>query len=348
MKERYEKLNVYLNDICNYLQKEDSFLLDNINEIRILNDDFLQFMNKYYDSLDIEVVQNKLTFEEIYLLTREIIENIDSNYLKDFDNLIKTGELDFSYDNEYKDSHCNTEIKNGKLVRQLINVNREFNYNDVITLVHEFIHYTNTKKRSENVYLFTEFLSIYFEFYATDYLLSKGINKKEIDYFSRIKNIKESSIQFFNYEIVLLAFIKFGSIDENTIHFLRQYIMDIKPEVFERECQENYRVFSSIEKMNESEVKEDPQSLGKILCEPFISSDYRYILGTFLVFLARKYSKFEDIVYLNNHIGEYDNKSVYDICLSIGIDIKDNDFEINLFNSIIEYLKENNMKMKSS
>ena len=62
-------------------------------------------------------------------------------------------------------------------VKQIININREFNYNDVRLLVHEFIHYTNGKHISPNRHYFTEFLSIYFEFYTIDYLLKKGINK---------------------------------------------------------------------------------------------------------------------------------------------------------------------------
>ena len=116
MKEIYEKINKYLNDICTFLEQDNSFLLD-----------------------------NKLTFEDVYLLAREIIETIDFNYLKDFDKLIETGELDFSYDKEYIGSYCHTLIKDGKLKIQLININRHFNYDDVVTLIHEFIHYTNTK-----------------------------------------------------------------------------------------------------------------------------------------------------------------------------------------------------------
>ena len=347
MKEIYEKINKYLNDICTFLEQDNSFLLDNIYWICRLNDDFLQFLNNY-DSLDNEVVENKLTFEDVYLLAREIIETIDFNYLKDFDKLIETGELDFSYDKEYIGSYCHTLIKDGKLKIQLININRHFNYDDVVTLIHEFIHYTNTKKRTENVHLFTEFLSIYFETYAIDYLLAKGINKNEIDYLSRIKNTFRTAKNLYNYEIILLAFIKFGSIDENTIFYLREYLMNIKPEVFEKECKNFYEVLTDIEKNKKLETEDDFEKVKELLIEPFITSDYRYVIGTLLAFNAYKHSNLKDVVYLNNHIGEYDDKDFYDICLSIGIDLDNPNLEVDLFNSIIEYLNGKDIKMKTS
>lgn len=174
MKDIYKKLNYYLNEICIYLEKENLFLLDNIYSISILNDNFLRKIANY--SLDNETILNNLTFEDVYFLAREIIEHIDRSYLQDFDNLIESGELDFSYQKDYEVSECISMYKKGNCVKQLININREFNYNDVRVLVHEFIHYTNGKKYSMNRNYLTEFLSIYFEFYAIDYLLKKGIN----------------------------------------------------------------------------------------------------------------------------------------------------------------------------
>ncbi len=86
MEEIYNKLNGYLNEICNYLRKSNSFLLDNIKGIAMLNDDFLEHIDKY--DLDNRVVQNKLTYEDVFLLAREIVESIDECYLSEFDNLI--------------------------------------------------------------------------------------------------------------------------------------------------------------------------------------------------------------------------------------------------------------------
>ena len=336
MKEIYNKLNYYLNDICNYLERENSFLLENIKSICILNDKFLENIENY--DLDNETTQNNLTYEDVYLLAREVIENIDSSYLKDFDNLIQSGELDFSFERTYNDSECISMYKNDQLLKQIININREFNYNDVMLLVHEFIHYTNGKKDSINRHYLTEFLSIYFELYTVDYLLKKEINKTEIDYLFRIKNIKQHCNIFFQYEIVLLAYIKFGNLDDNTVKLLQKYLLNIKKEIFEKECSALYKKLSKIEEKNRNIINEDSKVIVRILSEEFMTKNYRYILGTFLAIYTQKYGNFNDIVYLNNHINEYDNKSIYDICLSIGIDFKDKDFQEKLFIAIDEYI----------
>ena len=47
MKETYDKLNYYLNAICNYLEKEHPFLLENIDKICRINDAFLRFLKSY-------------------------------------------------------------------------------------------------------------------------------------------------------------------------------------------------------------------------------------------------------------------------------------------------------------
>lgn len=333
MKEIYDKLNYYLNEICKYLEKENAFLLENIYAISRLNDEVLKHIEDY--RLDNKTKQNKLTFEDVFLLARKIIASIDKSYLESFDNLIKSGELDFSFESAYEDSVCISMHRKNQ-VKQIININREFNYNDVRLLVHEFIHYTNGKHISPNRHYFTEFLSIYFEFYTIDYLLKKGINKDEIDYFYRIKNIKGHSTVFFQYEIPLLAFIKFGNLDDNTISPLQQYLLNIKKETFEKECSILCKNLSLVEQNNREKIKD--KSLGCVLSEEFITQNYRYILGTILAIYARKYANFDDIVHLNNHIGEYDNKSVYDICLSIGIDIKDDQFLQKTFQSLDEYV----------
>lgn len=337
MNEIYNKLNYYLNEICKYLEKNNSFLLQNMESIFKLNDAFLQHIKNY--SLEYQTIQNNLTYEDVYLLAREVIEHIDKGYLKSFDNLIQSGELDFSFENDYDNSECISRYKNDQVIKQIVNINREFNYSDVIVLVHEFIHYTNSKKHSINRHYFSEFLSIYFELYTIDYLLKKGINKEEIDFLFRIKNIKRQSAILFQYEIVLLAYVKFGNLEDNTILLLQQYFLDIKKETFEIECSTLYENLCVIEKRHKEEINENPKKLGFILSDEFITHNYRYILGTFLAIYAKTYANFNDIVYLNNHINEYDDKSVYEICLRIGIDLKDKNFCQKLFIALDDYIK---------
>lgn len=344
MKEIYDKLNNYLNDICNYLDEEYPFLLEHIETIRKLNDAFLILLRNY--SLDNGTIKNKLTYEDVYNLAREIIKSIDEDYLESFDNLIQSGELDFSYENAYYDSSCVSVYKNGELVKHFININREFNYNDVIMLVHEFIHYISKKKDTKNINSLEEFLAIYFELYALDYLIEKGINKEEIDYFARIKVLTNKSSGFSWYELVLLAYIKFGNIDDSTVDLLKQYFLKIEKKDFEKECRILYRNLCKALEEDKEVIEEYPESIGWVLSEAFIVSDYKYILGTFLAIYAHKYSNFSDVVNLNNHITEYDNESIADICLKIGIDLADEDLPKKLLDSIEEYINSKQIEHK--
>ena len=175
MDEIYNKLNDYLNEICKYLEVQDSFLIDNLHILAGLNDKMLMFLNNY--NFDNKVITNKLTFEDVFNLAREIIEQIDASYLDSFDNLIKTGELDFSYENKYYGSHYQYFYNdNREVVGKLININREFSYDDVLTLVHEFIHYTNGDKITNNRYYLTEFLSIIYRKFHLRYLILSLLN----------------------------------------------------------------------------------------------------------------------------------------------------------------------------
>ena len=67
-------------------------------------------------------------------------------------------------------------------------------YSSVCTLIHEFMHATNIGKHikigsvEDNLLRleFTEFVSIYFEFYARDYLINKcNIDNNKIDFTER-------------------------------------------------------------------------------------------------------------------------------------------------------------------
>ena len=114
--------------------------------------------------------------------------------------------------------------------------------------------------------------------------------------------------------------------------------MNIPQETFEHECLRLHDWLNYIYEDNEEEIKQEPSNLGAILSEEFLTIDYRYILGTILAIYALKYSNFKDIVYLNNHINEYNDKSILEICLSIGIDLKDENFLDNLKIALDEFV----------
>lgn len=234
--------------------------------------------------------------------------------------MLETGVLDFSFKCEYDDS-CFTHIEKDGQTYNLVNINREFNYNDVLSLVHEFIHFTNGKETvGANWQVLTEFFSIYFEIYATEYLFNKGVLDNEMSYKDRLRIAKSHASVFSRYEIVLLAYEKFGALDKNTQQFLSNYILNISEKQFELEC---YNLYNNLRRMAKK-YKEDRkwkkrESISR--SDSFITSNYRYVLGTILAFYARKHVDMDKIIACNNHLSTMEEKSVTEICHELGINI---------------------------
>ena len=330
--EEYKKLNSYLNEVFNFLSKEDNFLIENIVAIAKMNEYFLSFMSNY-ELLD-ETKINNLTYDQVFSLAREIIASIDSNYLEKFDKLLDSGKLEFNYEDESDSYHDNG----------LINIGRSFNYIDVVKLIHEFMHLTNaSSKETQNRHLLTEFLSIYFEMYAIDYLLKRGVSKEEIGVFERLLMSWVSSEMLSEISIVFLAFEKFGDIHKNTFSDLNEYFLSIPRLEFVRECKLLLLDFLNMENDYRNEIMFEKQfNMKEFVGGLPLYRGYLYVLGTILAFYARSNCKLEDIVFLNNHINDANigNANIKDVLNRIGIDITSPEFMENAFQSIDSYIEE--------
>lgn len=339
MEETYKKLNYYLNEIFKYLEIEHPFFYKNLINLARFNDAFLNRMEQY--TFESNIKCNHLTWEEVFLLAREIIERIDSSYLEAYDRLVPSGILDFSYDCDDSDSYVLTTYDcKGNIKRKIINVSRAFNYDDVRKLVHEFIHYTNDLEFSVSRNQITEFLSIYFEYFAIFYMLEKGIDTDELDCYLRLKKTIANSKRLYNYEIVLVAYREFGPLDESSFDFLNRFVCSIDKERFEKNCRLLCNNLKKAEKKIRDEGNDNPNRLGEFLTEEFIGIDYKYFFNTCLAVYARKYCSFDDIVNLNNRIANFKGKSVEEMCMSVGIDLSDSDFMDRCFSSLDDLIRE--------
>lgn len=341
MEEIYEKLNFYLNEVCLYLEKSEPLLLKNIAYLSNLNDNYLNLLNKY--ELDSQSVQNHLTYYDVFNITRKIISTIDPNYLQYYDTLIDKGFLEFNYEKDNRSAFTTpfSYFETGKIAYVTIDVNREFNYNDVFILLHEFIHYINLINTNINFQIrndLTEFLAIYFEIYAIDYLINKGINNNEIETLSRIEILKRNCNKFYNYENTLLSFQKFGPLSNYSITLLQKYYKNIKTEDIQNEYKTIYENFTSTINKNKEKLKKDPSTLGKCLSRKHFSHNYKYIMATILALYARKYCKFQDVIKLNNNLNKYENENFSQIFQSIGINLNDKDFLTNGLTATEEYI----------
>lgn len=323
--EMYNRLNDYLNDIFIELNKKDKIFVDNLKSIVILNTIIDKLFNGCITS---ECKVNNLSFNDVFLLGREIIEYINPKYLEEYDELISSGKLEFNYDGNCESAvyyKSNSDIK-------FIDIERHFNYVDASTLIHEFIHYSQLKEKNKTTYnreFLTEFIAIYFEKIANKYLIEeKNVPIDEISLNLREISLYRHNREFYEYSVILLAYEKFGNINENTTNDLDK-LLKFKDNSFERECIELLQKF---DKINETNNEKD----SVIKMTKLVNYNYKYIVGTFLAHYALEHSKIEDMVKLNDNINteEYTNLSVEEILNTVGIKINE-----EMINQTVDIIK---------
>lgn len=337
----YTKLNNYLNELFIYLQEYFKPFIDNLIPIFELNDKF-SILLKGYDLEDASI-QNDLTYDDVYLLAEEIISTIDKKYLDDFDNLIKSGELDFSYNNDYYDSHF-IHTKN----YNLININRSYNYDDVVVLIHEFFHYLTGKGQhvTENWHWLTEFFSIYFESYAINYLIDNGVPKNEIKYKARLKSTYRRTNDMYFIESPLLSYHFFGVISDSSYQLLDKFrIVNVTKEVFEQECKNLLYWFRKEESNYKLEnFKQDYSEYGlRLYYGDKFKNYFSYFFGTVLAFYAIENCDMENILKINDKIND-ENLDFFECISEMGIDIFNDNFNDEVIESIKKYLINYNIE----
>ena len=356
-KEDYKRLNDYLNDAFIYLSKYDGFFIQNMHMIFPLNS--ILYENLKGIDLRHNFHKNNLTHEYIFELARNEIEKINPNYLENFDKLIDSGRLEFFlheqnmiikestyYENLSEIENNEEEIRNDSVCSYnngdyFIDLARTHNYNDVLMLIHEFIHSTNSSKNmGEYRYILTEFFSIYFEMLSQNELLEKGINPGELDIFDRIKSAGMISKKINKYDLVFMAYNLFGNIKEDSYEDLEKYhIVSSTKEEFKSACIYllKYFDYQKIEYNNRNE-EFNLHDYRKCISKLF-SSGYRYLFGTlFSCYLLENGNK-DKVVWLNDHINdeEIKNMNFIDVLKIIGIDLTDENINKKLVDSAQNY-----------
>lgn len=310
--EMYKRLNNYLNEIFIKLSKEHKKFVENLELIVGLNAMIDNFLPRRIED---KLKTNNLSFNDVFLLGREIIEYINPKYLKEYDELINSGKLEFDYDGNCESAVIwleNSDVK-------LIDIERHFNYDDVSQLIHEFFHYTelkNKNKATHNYVFLTEFIAIYFEKIAERYLIrEKNIPIDEIRLNLRTISFCRHNDAFYKYSVILMAYLNFGDINENTSNDLEKY-MDFKDNYFEQECMTVLQKFDKINELNN-------ESDSIIEMTNLVNFNYKYIVGTFLASYALEHSKMQDMVKLNDKINDknYENLSIREILNTVNIKI---------------------------
>ena len=340
--DEYKKLNKYLNELSLYFQKKDIFYIDNIVEINKMSN--LLYNKLLPLDLTDESKKNFLTYEDVYNLAFEIIEHITPHYKEDFQNIIKSGILDFGYNDEYKGSYFRHTKDHNE-----ININRVFNYNDVISLIHEFIHYTSGKRiNTINRNIISEFLAIYFEVVAMNYLMDKGISIQEIDYKKRLRGILEYTKFYLDVNKPITCFFKCGSVSKDNYEMCRDYKWINESDDFDRDCKRLLNSFIKLENNYKNSVfsfEYNDESLRNSLSSGY-SYLVKYILGISLTFYALKCCDIKDIICLNSLINNFNRLNIKEVLKKFGINMNNNDFYDNINISIDEFINNYNIKQR--
>ena len=334
-KEEYNKLNKYLNIIFNELEKEDLFLLNYSSYI-----DYLcrKIEVEFNDNIHYKLYDKKsaLTFMDVYNLTRDIIKDINPKYLVNYDKILDNGILDFSYDNN--DSSSFTYDYDTHKIS--ININRKFNYRDIITLIHEFFHYTNySENNTINQNVLTEFISIYFETYAIDYLRDIGIPIEQINPYDRLDDLSKNYKIFKSYSKILTMFNLFGSVDNDAIDMYKEKTGYIDTYKITEQAFELLFILQNIEQ-DYYESYDKKYNIEEVLSALF-KDNYKYIIGTILAFYAIDNVDKRSIILLNDNINtkEVGNIDTIELLNMIGIDINDDSFIDKVVESIRKFVK---------
>lgn len=341
----FKILNSYLNRVFILLSRNDQFLINNIEKL----DFFCQELSNALSDIDINFSskENHLTYLDVINISSEVISSIDVKYLDAFNKLISNGIIDFSYENEYPYSHVSL-IDNE--VKKLININRNFNYSDVVALVHEFFHYTNLKSNSSlNQYILTEFISIYFESYTINYLKKKNIPYSEIVPNDRIGDLIDCINSFQSYSPILLGYEKFGDINSDTLKKLNKYFFEYTKEEFAEDCYDLLEYFYTQEEQYYRQLnvgnEKDQDSLDYFISEIMIDN-YRYLLETVLAFYCLTECDKEVIIDLNDHINDkYEDLDIQQIFNKLNIK-KSSDMIEKSISNMLKYIKDNNKKLR--
>lgn len=355
----YNLLNDYLNDVFCFLSVNEPFLINNIRNIMSLNSFFRTHIN--FKKIENKTTQNNLTIFDVYNIIYNAIKYLNKEYLDKYDKLIDSGIFDFGLplpslnnDEVNKEEYYKKETERENrdlydaLKRSMFSLNkfcaielaRNYNYEDCVQLMHEFIHYTNEEKNcSVNKIVLSEYFSIYFELLIQDCLIEENVDISEVDVFSRHNSLINISNNFTAYELIFSAYKNFGYIKEDTYKDINEYLnIKVSKEQFEKECLNLLKFLNKVKTNYDKNNIYDKEEYRKYISAPFID-DYKYFFGTILAIYSLENSEVQDVIWLNDNINtEYvSNMNFNDVLRMVNIDFRDNNIFENLVKSYNNY-----------
>ena len=302
-----KKLNKFLTENYNEIIIYDR---DSIREADLIEDLARRYIKEYNDVEKKEKLKFKeskykilLTDREMIDLARDIINSIDSKLLSKFDKLVDNEKLVFERNypisEGYGITNYNIEKSTGKCYPDIY-IDLDFSYFDVMAIIHEFMHYLSlhNKKMSDKYGILSEITPIYFEEYAWDVLMKKGIKNDKLNLNRRIINTNKLSHEFLKSELVYLKLIeelgKKLEVSEKTYNKYKKNMKLVEKRYLKRNDELDY---------------------------------YSYITGTILAYYAKENCSKKDMLEFTNNLNDkkYSDYNLRETLKTIGIKLDDID-----------------------
>lgn len=339
--------------------------------------------NNYMNFIDEQKIvsknnkKTKISKEDMINYSKKVLESLDENLLDGINNFNLSGSI--IYSNKIKRALTRNKIsnmsirklnnKNQRKLKYTININEEITYETIKTFIHEYMHYISGNNVPKNEYgdltiykknineqKYGEFISIYFEEYAKDYMVNNfNINNDEFDSTFRITDTKLQK----HYRSIYLPFAiyyNYGKYNyKNYKEFVEENDVNLNPsyEGFSKNKKVFLKSFSEVITLSLKYIKIDIEkpnlynnrnkdSFNKLLVEGLYKNNY--VLGTLLAFYVKdkitpkEMLEFARIINKNDKINMYKDP-IYQKVDDMYEEVLDGGFDYNI---LVNYLKANN------
>ncbi len=326
-KEIIKKNKIILEEILLYYEFYNSELLNLFDTISIISYDFLYELYQLIPESGFELEYKKMDIKDSINLVRDFLRNIDEKYVNIFDRSLNDGVFElFLIEDDLVERPTEPVIYPKPEASIYIPVQN--NIKDGSIIIHEFFHYLNDNGNiGLNRYIFTEMISIYFEFRYCQYLVTKGISRNAFnqEVCERLDDTLIASDKLTFTSSILDIYYNTGEINKKNINFLNKF-----------------REINGYDKNDIINFYHDPNFDDEI---SQFESDISYVIGSLLAFNALNETAVSDIKmkYINENINQMNIKDVFEV-LQTDFDEYPNWIKIckeNLKKAVSEIYEEN-------
>ena len=319
------------------LQLGDNFFLDNLYTFGEVSVDLMNLLENH--EFHEEKKEDNFTFLQIFEKAKEVMKSINPDYLEEFSKLVESGKIVADY-NIFDVPYLERDYGNSRYGPKddTIYFGHSFSYDAIPILIHEYFHKLN---HSDNIarFVLSEFISIYFELYAYEYLKYHDVKSEELSLSKRLEFTWEDAVITANESFYLYTYNLFGKFDESTYSYIDYSQVSRKD--FELELKNKLKQFERIEK-NYNEINEEDRINFREHLALMHNGSYKYILGAILAYYSLYFKTPNDVLKLNDVFINNEDISLNDALNIIGVELDDTTVMQMEF-AIEKYIKDNNL-----